>query len=170
MILNASLHTSFWNRACEIGVTPYLFSYFKVHFCSAVRSEIITTNVNESRRLYPQVALFHLLEEDGRLFAQDPQRTLTKFGAGEACGVALAFEQQWILLINDYRPLEFARALGVKCISVPAFCLLLYAQEKVSYAAFSGYLQRLVSTTTPRLIAEAEQIASKVTLERGDSK
>jgi hypothetical protein len=43
-LLNASLDTSFWNIAAQIGVIPYLFSFFKVHYCQAVEQEIITTD------------------------------------------------------------------------------------------------------------------------------
>ncbi len=168
MILNASLDTSFWNRACEIGVAAYLFGYFKVHYCDAVRREIVTTDPEETPRLYPQAALFELLRSDGRLLALEPQRSLERFGAGEAHSIALAYEQGWSLLINDFRPLEFAQVLGIKCISVPAFCLLLYDQDRITYAAFRGHLQRLSFTTSRKLIIQAEQIAAKVAVERGE--
>ncbi|RME43060.1 MAG: hypothetical protein D6791_16340, partial [Chloroflexi bacterium] len=34
-LLNASLDTSFWNVAAQIGVVPYLFSFFRVHYSQA---------------------------------------------------------------------------------------------------------------------------------------
>lgn len=49
------------------------------------------------------------------------------FGTGEAHAIALARERSWILLINDARPLEFAQSLGIECVAVPDFCVLLYS-------------------------------------------
>jgi len=54
MLLNTSLDTSFWNRACQIGITAYLFSFFRINYCEAVRQEIITTDpllINDQRPL-----------------------------------------------------------------------------------------------------------------------
>ncbi len=71
-IVNASLDTSFWNIASQIGVVPYLFTYFRVHYCQAVEQEIITTDPNETPLVYPQAMLFMVLKEDGRLHLADP--------------------------------------------------------------------------------------------------
>jgi len=43
-MLDASLDTSFWNIAAQIGVAPYLFAFFRVHYCLAVEREIVTTD------------------------------------------------------------------------------------------------------------------------------
>ena len=67
MLLNASLDTSFWNRAADVGVTAYLFSFFRVYYCQAVRNEIVTTDPTETALIYPQAMLFTVFEEDGRL-------------------------------------------------------------------------------------------------------
>ena len=60
----------------------------------------------------------------------EPDAPIKSFGIGEAHAIALARERSWILLINDTRPLQFALSLGVRCVSVPAFCVLLYAERK----------------------------------------
>ena len=167
MILNASLDTSFWNRACEIGVTVYLFSYFKVYSCAEVRKEIITTDPLNTPLIYPQAMQFKVYEEDGRLHQQEPKSSLHRFGAGEASAMSLALEHQWILLINDSRPLVFAQTLGVTCISVPEFCVFLFAKGKITYAAVDGYLNRLLSTTSHTLITQAAQTLAVMIERRG---
>lgn len=167
MILNASLDTSFWNRACEIGVAAYLFGYFKVHYCDAVRREIVTTDPEETRLIYPQAMQFKIYEEDGRLHKAEPQTTLRRFGIGEAAAISLAIEKQWVLLINDNRPLMFAQMQGISCISAPEFCVFLFAEGRITYAAVDGYLNRLLSTTNYTLVAQAAQALALLIEKRG---
>lgn len=84
MILNASLDTSFWTIAAQIGVVPYLFAYFRIHYCRAVEAEIIATDPHETPLIYPQAMLFQIMQEDNRLHRIEPENPLTQFGAGEA--------------------------------------------------------------------------------------
>lgn len=167
-LLNASLDTSFWNIAAQIGVVPYLFSFFKVHYCQAVEQEIVTTDPDETPLIYPQAMLFIVLKEDGRLHQAEPEEPLELFGTGEAHAIALAREQAWVLLINDARPLEFAQSLGIDCVAVPDFCVLLYSQGKITYPAVRGYLRRLAPTTSPTLIQQAEQVVDEIANKRGE--
>jgi predicted nucleic acid-binding protein len=167
MILDASLDTSFWNIGSQIGVVPYLFDFFRVHYCQSVANEIVTTNPAETALVYPQAMLFRLLLEDGRLHPSEPQQPLTRFGIGEAHAIALAYERRWVLLINDARPLAFASSLGISCISVPAFAVFLAAVGRITGPAARGYLQRLRATTSPALITQAEQVLDELERLRG---
>lgn len=168
MILDASLDTSFWNRASEVGVAPYLFQYFRIHYCTVVKNEIVNTDPDETSLIYPQAMLFQVFAEDGRLHQAEPEQPLQQFGAGEAQAIALAIEKQWVLLINDNKPLHFARSLKINCVSVPAFCLLLYQHRRITYAACQGYFKRLAYTTATALIDEAAELAYEFATERGD--
>lgn len=165
---DASLDTSFWNIAAQIGVVPYLFSFFKVHFCEAVEREIVATDPTETLLVFPQAMLFTVFKEDGRLHQVEPSIPELLFGAGEAHAISLAREKSWILLINDFRPLNFAQTLGIRCVSVPGFCVLLYAEGKITLSAVQGYLRRLATTTSPLLIQQAEASASQIAIERGE--
>jgi predicted nucleic acid-binding protein len=168
MIRNASLDTSFWNIASQVGLVPYLFTYFRVFYCRAVEQEIITTDPAETPLIYPQAMLFQILREDGRLHQQEPKRPLSLFGIGEAHAIALAQEQSWLLLINDARPLSFAQDLGLNCIAVPDFTAFLYSQQRITLAAAHGCLRRLAATTSPALIKQAEQVVLQIAQKRGD--
>lgn len=169
VMLDASLDTSFWNVAAQIGVVPYLFAFFRVHYCQAVKDEIVTTDPNETPLIYPQAMLFKVLKEDSRLHHAEPQQHLALFGAGEAYAISLAQERSWVLLINDYRPLQFARSLGIQCVSVPDFCVLLYAEARVTLRAVRGYLRRLAPTTSPSLLREAEAVVTDIARKRGEA-
>lgn len=166
--LNASLDTSFWNVAAQIGVVPYLFSFFNVYYSQTVEREIVTTDPDETALIYPQAMLFTVLKEDGRLTQAEPQKSINLYGAGEAHAIALAHERSWVLLINDARPLAFAESFGIRCVSVPEFCVLLYSQGKITYAAVQGYLRRMSSTTSPGLIQQADEVVSEIAEKRGD--
>lgn len=168
VLQDASLDTSFWNVVAQIGVVPYLFSYFRVNYCQAVEREIVATDPNESSLVFPQAMLFMVFKEDGRLHQTEPTTPERQFGAGEAHAIAVARERSWILLINDYRPLKFARMLGIQCVSVPGFCVLLYAEGKITLSAVQGYLRRLASTTSPELIRQAEALIDQIAIERGE--
>jgi len=170
MLLDASLDTSFWSVAAQIGVAPYLFSFFRVYYCSAVEREIVTTDPGETSLIYPQAMLFRLLQEDGRFHQVEPEKPLHLFGMGEAYAMAVARERSWTLLIHDARPLQFARTSGINCVAVPDFCVLLYAQRKITHAAVEGYLKRLAPTTSPILVQQARWLADVITAERGELK
>jgi hypothetical protein len=168
MMLDASLDTSFWNIAAQIGLVPYLFDYFRVFYCRAVEREIVTTDPEETPLIYPQAILFRLMKESGRLHLAEPGQSLSLFGAGEAYAISLAQERSWVLLMNDYRPLQLALTLGLRCITVPDFCLILYSDRKITEQAVKGYINRLRSTTSLKLLREAEAIVDQIARKRGD--
>ena len=161
VIQNASLDTSFWVMACQIGVVPYLFDFFRIHYCQAVANEIVTTDPEVTTLIYPQAMLFQVMRDDGRLHLAEPEKPLHMYGVGEAHAIALARERDWVLLINDSRPLQFAQSIGILCVSVPEFCVLLYTQGKITEVAALGYLKRLRSTTSLRLLNRAEQVINE---------
>ena len=168
MMLDASLDTSFWDIAAQIGVAPYLFDYFRIYYCKAVEQEIITTDPDESPLIYPQAILFRLMKESERLHLAEPSQSLKLFGAGEACAITLAQEKSWVLLLNDYRPLQFALSLGLSCVTVPGFCLILYSDGKITMQAVNGYINRLRATTSLKLRREAEVVVDLIAQKRGE--
>ncbi len=155
MLLNASLDTSFWNIASQIGVASYLFGFFRVHYCQAVRDEIIATDPSETSLVFPQAMLFTIFDDDGRFFRSEPEQPSSRFGIGEAHALTIAKENNWVLLINDRRPLDFAISLGIRTVCVPDFCVFLYSQGKITENAARGYLERIKPTTSPKLIEAA---------------
>lgn len=159
---NASLESSFWNAGARIGVIPYLFEFYVVHYCRAVEAEICSTDPDRTPLIYPQAMLFQVFREDRRLHHAEPQRPLNLFGQGEAAAIALALENGWDLLINDFRPLQYARGLGIRCVSVPHFVVTICEVGRISPEAALGYLDRLAPVTSPALIAEARAVIEKL--------
>ena len=163
---NASLESSFWNAAARIGVVPYLFEFFTVHYCRAVEAEICSTDPEATPLIYPQAMLFRVFQEDRRLHPAEPKKPLELFGKGEAAAIALAWERGWDLLINDFRPLQYARGLGIPCVSVPQFVVLIFEAGRITREAALGYLDRLAPVTRPALIAEAKAAVERLHQER----
>lgn len=164
---NASLETSFWTIGTRIGVIPYLFEFFEVYYCHPVEEEIVNTDPSATPLIYPQAMLFNVFKEDGRLYHAEPKKPLGLFGKGEAGTIALAYEQGWDLLINDYWPLVHAQGLGIRCISVPHFVVMLYEAKRISKKATLGYLNRLTPVTSPALLAEARAVVEKLAEQKG---
>ncbi len=91
--VSASLDTSFWGHAHKLRLEPFLFDYFDVFYCSAVRDEICAGNPQFPSIVYPNARLFTLLDSVGLLRHRDPEgydRSL--YSAGEAQALALARE------------------------------------------------------------------------------
>jgi len=160
--LNASLETSFWNIGARIGVIPYLFEFFEVYYCCAVEEEIVSTDPSITPIIYPQAMLFKVFKEDGRLHHAEPKKPLELFGGGEAGAIALAKENGWDLLINDFRPLQYAQGLGIRCISVPHFVAMIYEAGRISKGAALGWLDRLAPVTSPKLIADTRAVIEEI--------
>lgn len=166
---NASLDTSFWVVACQIGVVQYLFDFYEVHYCPVVREEIASGDPARPSLVFPQAKMFQVFMEDGRLKQAKPRRLFTVFGAGEAGAIALARERGWALLINDFRPYHLARSLGIQAVSVPEFCLVLAAAGLVTPAAAHGSLDRLRATTSRSLLELARESLERLTGNGGKS-
>lgn len=152
----AVLDTSFWSAAFSVELLPYLFDFFQVRLPQAVIDEITAVHPQESTREFPQAALYRVLQD--RFTVTEPHAPLRLFGPGERHAIALAVERSEVLLINDYKPYQFARRLGVRCLSVPEFAVLVFAAGKLSQAAIKLRLARLRYVTSKQLIDAAEEM------------
>ena len=121
---DASLDTSFWSIAAQIGVVPYLFAFFRVNYCTAVENKIVTTSPDRTPLVYPRQC-FSQCRGGGQTctYRAEPVAPIKSFGIGEAHAIALARERSWILLINDTRPMQFAQSLGIRSLRVGASVL-----------------------------------------------
>jgi hypothetical protein len=73
-----------------------------------------------------------------------------------------------VLLINDARPLFYARSLGIIAVSVAGFSVLLYAEGMITLNAVTGFVKRLSATTSATLIAEATHTIAEIARARGE--
>jgi len=152
----ASLDTSFWTIGYHAEVLPYLFDYFKIFVVPEVEDEILARDVRFPNIVYGYSKLYQVFKEDRRFQIVAPQSRLGQFGRGEDAAISLALEHNWMLLINDVRPHNYARARGILTVSVPAFVVLLLSSGTIHKSAAEAKLQAIQYNTSPALLDDAK--------------
>jgi len=165
---NAVLDTSFWTIGYRAEILAYLFDFFVIWVPSAVEKEITATNPDFPKMEYPDAKLYCIFKENQLLNIANPTSSLKLFGTGEATAISLAMEKGYILLINDRRPCQYAKSLGLKVITVPSFITLLYSQKKIHYGGAKSKLSKISRNTSRSLILEGKKIIEKIATMRGE--
>lgn len=162
------LDTSFWTIGHRADVLPYLFDFFLPRVPPAVRDEVLAADPIHPRRRYSYAALYRLLEERGLLPVVEPSAPELRYGLGEAAALALAQENGWRLLINDWRPMAFASQRAVHVVSVPSFIFLLYERELISLTAARRKLDLISANTRPEVVQPIRRLLRRLARRRGE--
>lgn len=162
------METSFWVLGHRVDVLSYLFRFFTVFVPEAVEREVLASDPRYPQRVYGYQEIFRLLKEKSLLTLRNPTGALEKFHDGEAAALALAEEEGWWLLINEQRPLTFARQRGIKAVTVPEFIVYLYQAQILSYRSALAKLDSLAPNTGLRVIQAARQEFLALAQRRGD--
>ena len=152
---SAVMETSFWVLGHRVDVLSYLFRFFTVFVPEEVRDEILTPDPRYPQRVYGYQEMFRLLEGQGLLSIRSPTQSLPQFHAGEAAALALAEEKGWWLLINEQRPLTFARQRGMVAVTVPEFIVYLYEAHVLSYRSVLSKLDGIAPNTGQQVMQAA---------------
>jgi predicted nucleic acid-binding protein len=84
---------------------------------------------------------------------------LDRFGAGEAAAIALSRSIDSVLLINDRRPADLARNLGVAVVTCPGMIVVARSQELIPDHVARAMLSMCSQHgTSPLLIDEASRL------------
>jgi predicted nucleic acid-binding protein len=153
------LDTSFWTVGFKVGLLGYAMRAYSIVVPRAVEVEIRASDVRYPRRVYPDTALF---DQINHLFEAPPEpepAPLDRFGAGEAAAIALSQSIDSVLLINDRRPADLARNLGVAVVTCPGMIVVARSQELIP-AHVAQAMLRMCSQhgTSPLLIDEASRL------------
>jgi predicted nucleic acid-binding protein len=70
------------------------------------------------------------------------------YGDGERAAINLALERKLLLLIDDWRPYEAARVVGVEVANTPAYVVQLYKQSRLSLERILDHFARLTRRGT----------------------
>jgi hypothetical protein len=106
------------------------------------------------------------LEEQGLLPIEEPSAPQLRYGLGEAAALALAEENGWRLLINDWRPMAFGSQRGIRVVSVPSFTFLLYERDIISLTAARRKLDLVSANTSPAVLQPIRRILRRVARRR----
>ena len=148
---SATLDSSFWINAHRAGLLGHVLDRFVVHYTPAVAIEL-----HES---FPSGREFWRLARDGLLVETAPIReALNLFGPGERAAINLVSEHRdWVLLMDDRRPLAEAQRLGLRTLCTPVLVCTLFDEEQIDLRQATQTLARLsaMQTVSPTLIQAA---------------
>ena len=87
---------------------------------------------------------------------------LSLYGDGERAAINLALERKLLLLIDDWRPYEAARAAGVDVVNTPAYLVQLYRRDQLPLERILGDFAKLVrrGTLKPEWLQAALKVIS----------
>ena len=154
---DATFDSSFWVHAVYLDLVDFLLADYTLICTEAVARELGRDNPT-SRRL------------QALLTAQTIQATIprveqiTLYGDGERAAINLALEQDLLLLIDDWRPYEAARAASVEVVNTLAYLVQLYAQGRVTVEHVLSDIGRLArrGTLRPEWMQSALEIVGEM--------
>lgn len=155
--MRAVVDTSFWSAACHLGLEAFLYELFSrpLYMPDAVVEEVLRQTPGKPRRVYPYQQRLKIALEDGRIARRNPAEPYDRFGTSERACIGLALEQRCILLINDYRPYDAARRLGIAVMSVPELAVVLAGAGIMATRTARIHLDTLRDRTSDALIEMA---------------
>lgn len=165
---SAVMETSFWVLGHRIDILTYLFRFFRIFVPEAVRLEVLAPDPRYPQRAYGYQEMFRLLEDQDLLSGCNPTQSLQQFHFGEAAALGLALEKEWWILINEQRPLTFARRRGIKAVTVPEFIVYLYQAQMLSYRSALSKLDGIAPNTGQQVMLAARQAFMALAQSRGE--
>lgn len=139
---NALVDASFWVHAFGAGLLPFALRRFTVHYAPEVAAELPDR--------YPSGREFWRLVRAGELhLAAAEGDRVGAFGPGERAVLTAALaHRDWIVLIDDWRPLEWAATHGLRVLPTPVFVTMLLGAGEISAAEAARMLDYLAQTRT----------------------
>ncbi len=159
----ATFDSSFWVHAVYLDLVDFLRADYVLICTTAVARELGRDNPTSLR-------LKALLAEHTIHTAQPRSETITLYGDGERAAINLALESHLLLLIDDWRPYEAARAAGVAAVHSLAYLVQRYTQRRVTVEKVVRDLGRLARRGTVRSawLQSALVIVSEIHTQRAE--
>jgi predicted nucleic acid-binding protein len=153
---SATLDSSFWINAHRCGLLPHVLARFDLSYAPAVGAEL-SEEFTSGREFWKLVREGTLLEE------RPTADVLKSFGPGERAAMNVAIQHpDWVLLVDDRRPLVEAQRLGLKAVCTPVLVTQLFAEQQLDLMEALQLMARLAAmqTVSPALIeASLAQLA-----------
>ena len=153
----AIFDSSFWVHAVYLELVNFLLADYELICTRAVARELGRDNPTSLR--------LKALLTDKTIQRATPRLEKVKlYGDGERAAINLALERKLLLLIDDWRPYEAARAAGVEVVNTVAYLVQLYAQGRGPLEKVLGDCGRLArrGTIRPEWLQAALQIVSEM--------
>ncbi len=154
----AVLDTSFYVHCFFAGLIPYLFDDYEVYVTEGVIAEATPVMPGLPSVVLPNVKMFHLLQQLGAIKRQQPADVPSlPYGLGEREAIGLALERRYVLLIDDYEPLQYALTSGITVVTTAEFVASLNQKGIITQGMALGWLRRLHNELRDELIDAARQ-------------
>jgi hypothetical protein len=128
---NASLDASFWINCHRVGILNEIFDYFRIYVCEEVKGEILSP-LSRIGILAQDAVIFQQKLSQGEVLVMDPTKIpKDTFHTAEDKAILLAEEMDFVLLIDNGSPFEYAIAHGLKAINTAAFIVFLCSEENL---------------------------------------
>jgi predicted nucleic acid-binding protein len=153
----ATFDSSFWVHAVYLDLVDFLLADYVLLCTRAVERELGRENPTSLR-------LKALLTDKTIQRATYKSEKLKLYGDGERAAINLALERKLLLLIDDWRPYEAARAVGVEVVNTVAYLVQLYAQGRMSLEKLLGDFGRIArrGTLRPEWVQSALKMVSEM--------
>ena len=153
----AVFDSSFWVHTVFLDVVDLLLSDYALLCPRAVATELGRDNPTSLR-------LKNLLRAKTIHLATPKTEKLLLYGDGERAAINLALERKLLLFIDDWRPYEAARAVGVEVANTPAYLVQLYHQDRLSMERVLGDFAKLArrGTLKPEWLQAALNMVSEL--------
>jgi len=137
----AVFDSSFWVHAIYLDIIDFLLADYTLLCPRAVAKELGRENPTSQRlQAYVNTKTIEL--------ATPKTAKIALYGDGERAAINLALERQSLLLIDDWRPYEAARAAGVEVVNTPAYLVQLYKHGRISLERILADFARLTRRGT----------------------
>lgn len=139
----ATFDTSFWVHAVHLNLVECLLEDYALVCPTAVETEL--------GKDAPSAVRLKTLCAEGLIRRAEPRAERIKlYGHGERAAINLAVERELLLLIDDWRPYEAARAAGIKTVNTVAYLAHLCAQDRLSAEQVLAALAKMARRGTIR--------------------
>jgi len=119
----ATFDASFWVHAVYLNLVDSMLQDFTLAVTTEVEDEIGEENPT-GQRLKELVGSKHIRRDAASVLP------IALYGDGERAAINLALERGWLLLIDDWRPAEAARASGLTTMSSILYVVRLFDEGR----------------------------------------
>ena len=129
---SASLDTSFWINCHRVGILDKIFEYFDLHVCEEVKQEILSPLLRLGIFAQDAIIFQQKLDQNEITITNSTKTSREIFHTAEDRAIGLAEEKDFMLLIDNGAPFEYAMAHGLKVVNTASFIVFLYSEERLT--------------------------------------
>jgi hypothetical protein len=161
----AAFDTSFWVHVFGAGLLPMILPRYTLRYAPAVALELPISFASGRE--------FRRLAQSGELLQDEPAGDqVGMFGPGERATINLVLEHpDWVLLLDDRRPFDWAEAHGIRVVCSPLLVVAWFQAGTLDVHEAERLLALLTApgTMSPVLLQRARRRLATVIMQREEA-